>query len=167
MLRIPVVSDSTLRLNNRIDYRTNRRKLCISRVAFSRVGERLLRSRRNTKPRWLVDRHPYESFLPSQSPFVPVVKADRECKQSKTRYLSYVDRRQDWHTPRAWNGSDVWGGDDWRVPRGRQINIWGICRRGRRRHRETYRLFTSSVKKDFSQSPYAERTRVNCGGRGC
>lgn len=35
MLRIPVVSDLIIRLNNRIAYRTNRRKLRISIVAFA------------------------------------------------------------------------------------------------------------------------------------
>lgn len=97
-------------------------------------------------------------FPPFDSSFCPGCQGWQGVQASGTRYLSYVDRRQDWHTPRAWNGSGVWGGDDWRVPRERQINIWGICRR--ERGREAYRLFTSSVKKDFTQSPYAERTRV-------
>lgn len=107
-------------------------------------------------------------FPPFDSSFCPGCQGWQGVQASGTRYLSYVDRRQDWHTPRAWNGSGVWGGDDWRVPRERQINIWGICRR--ERGREVYRLFTSSVKKDFTQSPYAETHEGEGEGqddRGC
>lgn len=74
----------------------------------------------------------------SRRSFVPIVGIVRNDKATasgrREGCLSYVDRRQNWHTRLVWSGSGVWGDDVLEGFEGaRQINIWGICCRGWRR----------------------------------